>query len=438
VKTTWIALAIASLVVVRTADAAEPSASSTPTPTSTSTSTSTSITPEPNRDPTQGLALTAYVQTQYESHQDSEDQLRQGGALLNKDRFLVRRGRVKVEREWDWASLMVEVDGNTTNGPVFQLWHAEPSLLYRGKNDPKSPPMVKATMGMFDTPFGWELVESPRTRYFMERSTISRALWPSEPDIGARVSGALGWFRYAFAFVNGQPAGVKDFALQDPNGSKDFVARVGGVVDVPDRVEFQFGVSFLDGKGFHKGTDATKSGVVWKDANENGIIDLGELQPVVGQAATPSQNFDRWAVGADARLRFKTRLGWSMLFGELVFASNLDRGLVIADPVLTGIDSREVGYVAGFVQEIGDHFVVGLRHDFYDPNADYLDREAGKLVPQSQRIRNWSPMIGAVLPGRARLLFQYDAQRNYFARNEQGVPINLAANTWTLRLQVEL
>jgi hypothetical protein len=418
VKKTVIAMAIALLAGARTADAAE--------------------TADLNKDPTQGVAVTSYVQAQYESHQDSEDQLRQGGALLNKDRFLVRRGRLKVEREWDWASLMVEVDGSTTNGPVFQLWHAEPSILYRGKNDAKLPPMVKATVGMFDTPFGWELVESPRTRFFMERSTISRALWPAEPDIGARVSGALGWFRYAFAFVNGQPAGLSNFALQDPNGSKDFVARVGGVVETTDRFEFQFGVSFLDGKGFHRGTDATKNGVVWKDANENGIIDLGELQPVPGVAATPSVNFDRWAVGADLRLRFKTKLGWSMLFGELVFASNLDRALVVADPVLTGIDAREVGYVAGLVQEIGEHFVVGLRHDFYDPNADYLDRQAGRLVPQSQRIRNWSPMIGAVLPGRARLLFQYDAQRNYFARNEQGVPVNLAANTWTLRLQVEL
>lgn len=420
-KTIVIAGAIASLVVVRTAYGAE-----------TSTDAWT------NRDPTRGFVVSGYVQSQYETHQDSEDQLRQGGAPLNKDRFVVRRGRLKLEREWDWASLMLEVDGGTTNGPVFQLWHAEPSLLYRGKNDVESPPMVKATVGMFDTPFGFELVESPRARFFMERSTASRAFFPAEPDIGARLSGALGWFRYAFAFVNGQPAGSKDFALQSPHGSKDLVARVGGVVQVENAVDFQFGVSFLDGKGFHKGTDATKNGVVWRDLNENGIIDAGELQPVPGQAATPSVNFDRWAVGADARVRFHTRIGWTALFGEIVFASNLDRSLVVADPVQSGLDSREVGYVAGVVQEIGERFVVGLRHDFYDPNADYLDRQAGRLLPASQRIRNWSPMIGAILPGRARLLLEYDAQRNYFARDERGVPVNLKANTMTLRLQVEI
>ena len=430
-----IAWAIASLAVVRSAYAAEPL---TPTGDTASTTTPPASAIEPNKDPTKGYAVSAYVQSQYETHQDSEDQLRQGGALINRDRFLVRRGRAKVEREWDWASLMVEVDGNTTNGPAFQLWHAEPSILYRGKNDAKMPPLVKATIGLFDTPFGFELVESPRTRFFMERSTASRAFWPAEPDVGARLSGAVGWFRYAFALVNGQPAGLSSFALQDPNGSKDLIARVGGVVEVRDKVDFQFGVSFLNGKGFHAGTSATKNTLVWRDLNENGIIDLGEVQPVAGIAATPSVNFDRWAVGADLRLHFRTRVGWTTLFGELVFASNLDRALVVADPVLTGIDAREVGYVAGITQEIGDYAVVGLRYDFYDPNADYLDRRAGQLIPASQRIRNVSPLVGLVLPKRARLLLEYDVQRNYFARDDRGVPVNLPSNTWTLRLQVEL
>jgi len=40
------------------------------------------------------LKITGYVQAQYEGHQDSEDQLQQGGALLNQNRFLLRRTRL--------------------------------------------------------------------------------------------------------------------------------------------------------------------------------------------------------------------------------------------------------------------------------------------------------------------------------------------------------
>ncbi|HET9953789.1 MAG TPA: hypothetical protein VFQ61_04780, partial [Polyangiaceae bacterium] len=42
-----------------------------------------------------------YAQLEYQSHQDSEEQLRQGGALLNQDRFLVRRARLVFKRRWE-------------------------------------------------------------------------------------------------------------------------------------------------------------------------------------------------------------------------------------------------------------------------------------------------------------------------------------------------
>jgi hypothetical protein len=378
------------------------------------------------------------VQGQYESHQDSEDQLRQGGALLNKDRFLVRRARLKLEREWEWSSVMIELDGNTTNGSSIGIQHAEASILYRGANpSPAMPPMIRLTFGLFDTPFGYELVESPRTRFFMERSVASRAFFPSEPDVGARLSGALGWFRYSFAFVNGQPKDSKDYPLQDPNSQKDFVARVGALVAPSRNLEISFGTSFLNGTGFHKGTDATKNTVVWRDQNENGQVDAGEIQALPGQAATPSQNFDHWAIGADLKIRLRTRFGWTQLYGEIQAAANLDRSLVIADPILTGNDYRELGYYVGFVQEVGEYAAFGLRTDYYDPNADLFALKGGKNLPSTQKIRTLSPMVAAIL-GPARLIFQYDAIKDYLARDARGVPVDLKNNTWTLRLQVAL
>jgi hypothetical protein len=378
------------------------------------------------------------VQAQYEGHADSEDQLRQGGTPLNQDRFVVRRARLKLEREWEYTAAMVEFDGNTTKGPAFSLQHAEASLQWRGDNPSSVPPYVRLTLGLFDVPFGYELVESPRTRLFLERSLASRDFFPSEPDVGLRVAGEVGWFRYALALVNGEPTGsVNGFPLQDPSKNKDLVVKVGAKVD-SDRLQISGDVSVLNGQGFVKGTDATKNTVTWNDSMPaDGSLRPTELTGVPALAATPSRNFRRWAVGADAKVRVLWPLGWAQIFGEVTIASNLDRGQFVANPTLTS-DVRELGFCVGVVQEVTAFLAFGFRADYYDPNADSTDTEHGKLVPTNQRVITYSPLVSAQLPGRARLVFEYDIIRDHLARDSLGVPTDLKNNAWTARLQAEL
>jgi hypothetical protein len=47
-------------------------------------------------------------------------------------------------------------------------------------------------------------------------------------------------------------------------------------------------------------------------------------------------------------------------------------------------------------------------------------------------------MAALLLPDRARLVVQYDAIKNAYARNTLGVPTTLADNVFTLRMQVQL
>jgi hypothetical protein len=56
----------------------------------------------------------------------------------------------------------------------------------------------------------------------------------------------------------------------------------------------------------------------------------------------------------------------------------------------------------------------------------------------SQTIHTYSPLVGLVLPDRARLLFEYDVVRNLLGLDPTGVPTNLKENQYTLRLQVTL
>jgi len=384
----------------------------------------------------ESLQVRGYVQAQFESHQDSEDQLLPGGTPLNQNRFLIRRARVRLDRLWKYGGVMIELDANTVRGPAIGIQHAEVSLAYR---NPDHTPLTSFTLGLFDNPFGREVVESPRERVFMERSFASRAFFPAEPDLGARFAGQADWFRYSVAIVNGQPLGDRTgFILQDPNKHKDVLGRVGVAVNVKPTVRVSGGVSVLNGQGFHAGSDATKNTISWRDIDENGQFSLGEFQGVPGAAAVASKNFDRWLVGADLALEVESKLGKTLLAGELSVGSNMDRNVFIADPVTTSVDQRELGYYIAVVQEFRQGPIAGLRFDSYNPNSDFLDSQAGKLVPTSQTVRTFSPVVGFQVPHRARLVFQYDFVHDALARDAAGVPIDKKNNGWTLRLQGEL
>ncbi len=334
---------------------------------------------------------------------------------------------------------MIELDGNTVNGPAFSLWHAEASLLYRGDRPFSLPPFLKLTFGLFDTPFGYELVESPKTRWFMERSQMSRALWPGEPDLGARLQTALGWFRGSVALLNGNPANMTTgFPLRDPASAKDITARAGAEVNPTPWLFLAGGVSVYNGKGFHAGAVAGKSTLQYTDMYGDGLVDPGDITVVTATSSTPSSTFDRWAVGGDLRAEMKSFLGQTRLTFEMVLASDMDRGLILADPVLIGRDLREFGYSVGITQEVFGYGVVGFRFDSYNPDADATALQGGQLLPTSQTIHTWSPLIGVALPDRARLLFEYDVIRNGLGRTASGLPTDLRDDTWTLRLQANL
>jgi hypothetical protein len=382
--------------------------------------------------------LTGYVQAQYEASQASEDQLQQGDVPLNQDRFLVRRARVRLSRTWSFTAVNLELDGNTNRGTTFGLRRAEGSVFYRPAGG-DGPPAVMFTLGLSEIPFGFEMVDQARTRLFMERSAASLAFFPSEPDLGARLSGGLGFVRYALAFLNGEPLDDRPGRYPvDPNAHKDLVGRVGVEIENGERWRFSGGTSLLLGKGFHPGVSAGKNLLEWRDTNENAVVDQGEISGVPGLGATPSENFERWAVGLDARVRWRSPLGWSTLWGELYAANNLDRGYLPANPVLTGLDVQHLGYYLAISQELGRHGVVGVRYDVYDPNADFLERRVGKLLPASVAVRTLSPVVGLILPGQGQLVLQGDLVRDSLGRDERGVPTDLKNNRITLRMQVEL
>jgi hypothetical protein len=377
------------------------------------------------------------VQAQYQANAISEDQVQNGVTPLNQDRFVVRRARLRLDRGWDYAAATLELDASTTQGPHVGIRRAEGSLLYRGENPDNVPPLVMLSAGVTDLPFGYELAESARVRPFMERSLASSALFPTEMDVGAKLSGAVSFVRYGVAISNGEPADEDGFS-SDPNSAKDITGRLGVDRKLLDDLGLIGGTSFAVGKGFHAGAAATKDSVIWRDINQNRQVEANEVIGIPGTAETASENFERWAFGLDLGLRLNTPIGASRLYGEVYVASNYDRGFLPADPVTTAQDVREAGGYVAAVQELDEYALLGFRLSVYDPNSDIIETRAAKLVPKEQKVTTVSLLAGAVLPERARLMFQYDFVEDYLGRDGQGVPTDADNDQWTLRLQVDL
>ena len=389
-----------------------------------------------------GLRLSGYTQVQYQWSQLSEDEVLQG-VPLNRNRFMIRRGRLQLNGDWKWVASELQVDGSTTRGPFVGIRQAHVSFLWRNP-DLDLPPYVMVTAGLTEVPFGWEVRLGQRAMPFMERSLGSLAFFPGPVDIGLRLRGGVGPLRYDFALMNGSPLDDRAGADAgiDPTSAPDYAGRLGFEVH-PSRLSIAGGASFLYGTGFHAGHPATKNHVVWQDLNENGRIDSGELVSVPGQAATPSFTFKRWAVGADLQIGLLTKAGWSSLFAEASMGSNLDRGLFVSDPIATGADLRQLQAYVAYVQDFFGWAIAGARYDFYDPDVDLLDNRRGVLVPRDGAIHTLSPLAGVLLPDRlapgfrGRLVIQYDAIWDALGRDPRGVPADARNDQLTIRLQGE-
>jgi hypothetical protein len=384
-----------------------------------------------------GVQLSGYIQADGVLHDAaSQDEVDPStGAPLNQTRYLVRRARLHLDIDHARMAGSLELDANTVNGPAAGVIDAEVTVRARA-HGPSGRPWGQATIGLLRTPWGYEVSQRDQDRFFLERSSASRALFPGVFDLGVRLRGGWRFIDVQIALMNGDPLGDRAFPVQDPNRAKDIVGRL-GVSGARGRVRFAAGFSGLTGTGFHRGTPETKDVFVWRDQNEDGVVQLSEIQVITGSAATPSQNFHRFALGADARLQITLpRLGGLELFGEAMWAANLDRALVPADPISTGRDLRERGWVAGFVQELGAAFALGGRYDTYNPDADASEQRALVVVPVDARYTTWTGTVAWRWTELDRVTVEYQHFTNPLGRTAAGVPTTLGGDTVVLRGQL--
>lgn len=383
------------------------------------------------------VRFSGYVQTDAVLYrQSSRDEIDGAtGAPLNTQRFVIPRARLRADFDRGPLTAALELDGNTIDGPTARVVDAEIGWRFRGR-DPKAPPYLAATLGLIKIPFGFEVPQVDTSRLFLERSTVMRALFPGMYDLGLRVHGGYRFLRYSAAVMNGDPVGEQGFGGIDVSSGKDVLLRLGADTRPVAAVRVEVGISGLTGQGLHKGTPTTKDVLVWRDANEDGLVQSTEIQAIPGAAATPSITFRRFALAGDLRITAAVPvLGELAIYGEVIRSQNLDRGLEPADPVALGRDVRELGFYAGLTQEITRWAMIGVRYDRYDPDSDASEQQGSVRVPRDSAYSTIA-VTGAFRWAPARVVVEYDHNHNALGRSAGGLPTTLGDDLFAVRAEV--
>lgn len=384
--------------------------------------------------------LSGFVQLDYLHKELSFDELGKADRKpLNDKRFFVRNARLRLRKAWSHLALQSEVE--LFRGQGF----ARPVNLELRARTPKwwnDRVFFEAQAGLFPVAFGFEMRDQGHPlRFFGERSDLSRAFIPGRFDIGVGLIAHLGPVDWSVALQNGQPLDAPGFSYLDPNRQKDLSTRLRIFSEPTCWLKIRGGASYLRGTGFSGGTPPSKDRFEWIDLDQDGRVTQAELLPIVGSAGRPSQNFKRWAVGADLQIYAALPVvGTLALYAEGAWGQNMDRAIAIADPILLGRDQRSFGYYIGVRQELTRFVEIGARYQHYEPNADRLELFEGLQViaPRSfQTISGGAALRYAISPKvRTRLFGEYEWQKNSLGRDPNGRPGPLDNDTFRLRWEL--
>lgn len=296
-----------------------------------------------------GLRFSGYLQAQYEAHSDSGEGLDESGEPNNLDRFLIRRGRLKVRWEGSrFAHLSLETDASSSG---VSLKEAEATLLF-----PFSGLDVDFTLGLFKIPFGFETLLSSSDNPFLEPSFLTRTFFPGERDLGLRIRAKSSIYSVQMAVINGNPIGSDLLPGRDPDGAKDLVLRLG-----IDTMRIDFGVSAQVGKEFVPGTPEVAPTTTWIDSDRDSVPEPGEVTTTDDVEGVPSDDVARWRLGAD----FELQLPRTEVYGEIAFAR---RAGAAGGPRL-GQLAGYFGTVLRFLPFLG----VAMRIEALDPDLSTQD-----------------------------------------------------------------
>lgn len=306
------------------------------------------------------IKVSGYIQAQYEMYDNwSADGSQHGiaptsGAPLITNSFYIRRARVKFTYEAaEGVKFVLQ--------PNFEIHQVSLKDAYVQLND-RWLKTFSLWMGQFSRPT-YEIEYSSSSREFAERTLMTRTLYPSERDQGAKIEANFSTtynfpLKFQFAVLNGN-FGEGSVANQskDVDNGKDVMARAIYSLQFPNK---GLGIDFGGHAYLGNTTVIAQTAVptVFKDVNNNSFT------PVVGD------KLKKELFGLEMQAYYDF-LGGMSLKGEYI------RGTYSGTTNSTQVNSlfnankvRNVeGYYVTLVKNIGVRNVAAFRYDVFDPNT---------------------------------------------------------------------
>jgi len=270
------------------------------------------------------------------------------GTTTNSNLFRLRRTRLRTIYETDVMRVFLQVDLLPAGGPTATQGtiarNAEATGIAHWTKDVKT----DFTGGLYQVPVMFELLESSMYRPFIERTTATQNMFPSERDLGvhAKTFVMKDKFTFDIGILNGGRIGEKTFvALPDLNASKDFFATATSKIGPAT-----FLLSGYQGRG-------------------------AAVDPTLLRV----KNYGRLGVNLGVTLAhtFFPKLGESKLITELFFGKNMDTGVtyafgVPAIPQNFTQDVKDLNNRAVYIraeQELTKWGIAGFRFDSYTTDS---------------------------------------------------------------------
>jgi hypothetical protein len=316
------------------------------------------------------IKFSGYLQTQYQHAQSEGISSFSGGDFdkNSKDRFMIRRGRLKMDRVDKFSSIVFQLDftqdGVQLMDAFIQLYGpASKSLIF--------------TAGLFNRPFGHSIAYSSGFRDFPERARVFQTIMPRERDIGAMLAyqpkGKFDFIRAELGLINGSGYNSRDY-----DSKKDLVGNIKFEFDslAHDKLKVGFGGSYYRGS-VRNGTEG------FFEDNGNGFTRKTGLD-YVGYHARREYH------GADLQLEYDNTFGKTIFKAEYVggkqpgIASTADlRGpdasKSFSKQPATDLYQRSFnGYFLWLTQHIMEtKFTAIVAYDAYDPNVNLRENQIG-------------------------------------------------------------
>jgi hypothetical protein len=336
-----------------------------------------------DNDVAKRLKISGYVQAQYQVADTAGVSSVAGGNFGAgiDNRFLVRRGRVKVAYTYENALAVMQLD-ITEKGVGIK--DAYLSLTEPWLNT------VTLTGGVFDRPFGYEITYSSSTRETPERSRMFQTLFPGERDLGAKLTiqapktSNWNFIKLELGMLAGNGISV------ETDSYKDIVARLSATkVSRDERLKWGVGASYYNG-GF-----AATTTKVYTIQTDNGV------KTFLPETVNKYDKVKREYLGIEGQVGYDWALGITQVRAEYLMGtqpatasssssltaanvSSVSTADVVTGKVTTssvGVDaySRSFsGYYVYLIQDIlQTPFQAVFKYDVYDPNTKVSGDQVG-------------------------------------------------------------